>query len=326
MTTTHDLDLDAFAGHTARHDVRTGDVARELADVYAATLAHLAGPDAHVLAVPYEPVPDVDPDPVLDPHLYVVDAFGRPLLRLRDGEIPAVTDPRLRAYWGDFDLARRACHEEILDRLRRMGGVFPRFDPRVPDVRVGLPISATAVTAAGGARLLSRQGAPCLDTFEAADDMFRTATDTLMRRIADTITEALPEAAYLLLAVFDDHDYSHEDTYPKRVLDERGETLLDFDLKHEQVDLSGLSDRTRAAWGRRTALDFGTLRHTLQWLHSRLVVFDELPSDLRKAEYDDKWYCVALRPDVRVEIGDPHADHHRLAYEPVVRPYRPRAA
>ncbi|WSY47978.1 hypothetical protein OG948_58535 (plasmid) [Embleya sp. NBC_00888] len=325
MTTVHEHDLDTFAARMARHDDRMAAAARELADVYAATLGHLAGPDAHVLAVPYEPDHRRDPDPVRDPRLYVVDVFGRPVLRLRDGEIPAVTDVRLRAYWGDLDLTRRAAHAGILDRLRRMGGVFPRFDP-LPDVRVGLPISTTALATAGGVRLLTRAEAPCLDAFEAAEDMFRTATDTLMRHVADTITGALPDAAYLLLAVHDDHDHSHEDTYPKRVLDAHGETLLDFDRMHEQVDLHNLDHPTRTAWGARTALDFAILRHTLQRLHSRLAVFDELPTDLRRSEYDDRWYCVTLRPDVRVEVDDAHTGRDRLVHEPVVRPYRPRPA
>jgi len=312
-----------FGDLVAQHEDRTAAARRELGRMYADTLVDLAGPTAHALTVNYNRLPTRSrPDTVHDPRLCVIDAFGESVLRLLDGWIPPLTAPRLRDYWGDFDLTRRASHERILDHLRRLGALFPLL--RIGDDRHEcLPISDTAVEQVGGERVPGK-GSPNVFASGSSDaqyDILRTAHNDLARLIADTITELLPDAAYMTLGVWGDHMYNYEDTYPMYVLDEYGTVL--HELIHD-LDVSRLGAEARAAWGRRLP-DFQTFREEIASFAKRGALFDELPDDIRRLAHitDTERYCVVLRPGMRVGLPDPDDIDHRLSREPPIRPYRP---
>ncbi|MFF7250473.1 hypothetical protein ACFZBU_42160 [Embleya sp. NPDC008237] len=315
-----------FGALVARHEDHTAALRRELGTMYAEALVDLAGPTAHALTVNYNRLPSHSrPDPVRDPRLCVIDAFGESVLRLLDGWIPPLTAPRLRDYWGEFDLTRRVSHERVLDHLRRMGALFPVI--RIGDDRHEcLPLSDAAVEQVGGERVPAKGSANAFatDPSDAQYEILRTAHNDLARLIADTITELIPDAAYMTVGIWGDHMYNYEDTYPMYVLDARGTVLHEL---FNDLDVSRLSARTRAGWGRHLP-DFPTFRMAITSFARRGALFDELPDDIRELDHitENERYCVVLRSGVRVGLPDPDEIEHRLSYESPIRPYRPSPA
>lgn len=315
-----------FGALVAQHEDRTAAARRELGRMYADALVDLAGPTAHALTVNYNRLTSHSrPDPVHDPRLCVIDAFGESVLRLLDGWIPPLTIPGLRDYWGEFDLTRRASHERVLDHLRRLGALFPMI--RIGDDRHEcLPISDAAVEQVGGERVPGKGSANVFasDPSDAQYEIMHTAHNDLARLIADTITELVPGAAYMTVGLWGDHTYNYEDTYPMFVLDVHGTVL--HELFHD-LPVSRLSAGTRAGWGRHLP-EYQTFREAITSFAKRGELFDELPDDIRELPHitENERYCVVLRPSVRVALPDSGDIDHRLSQEPPIRPYRPSPA